>query len=81
MTGQTATTVAAYLMVELKAEREDKGEDKLDKRFAVADQVEVGRWVLEVNGDCAILACRFGSLSHISPSVEMAIDTDETSCG
>jgi hypothetical protein len=74
MTGQTATTVAAYLMVELKAEREDKGEDKLDKRFAVADQVEV-------NGDCAILACRFGSLSHISPSVEMAIDTDETSGG
>ena len=65
MTGQTATAVAACLMVELEAEREDKGEDKLDKRFAVADQLEVGRWVLEVNGDCAVLACHFGGLCHV----------------
>jgi hypothetical protein len=69
MTGQTATAVAACLMVELKANREDKGEDKLDKRFAIADQLEVGGWVLEVNGDGAVLACRFGPVAHVSPSV------------
>jgi hypothetical protein len=32
VTGQTAAAVAACLMVELKAKREDEGEDKLDKR-------------------------------------------------
>jgi len=26
----------------LEAEREDKGQDKLDKRFAIADELEVG---------------------------------------
>ena len=42
VTGQTAAAVAACLMVELKAKREDEGEDKLDERFAIADQSEVG---------------------------------------
>jgi hypothetical protein len=81
VTGQTAAAVAACLMVELKAKREDEGEDKLDERFAIADQSEVGAWVLEIDGDGAVLAWRFGRLFHISPSVEMAIGADETSCG
>jgi hypothetical protein len=68
-------------MVELKAEREDKGEDKLDERFAIVNQMEIGGWVLEIDSDGAVLAWRFGSLSHVSPSVEMAIGADETSCG
>jgi hypothetical protein len=68
-------------MVELKAKREEEGEDKLDERFAIADQSEVGGWGLEIDGDGAVVAWRFGGLSHISPSVEMAIGADETSCG
>jgi hypothetical protein len=36
VTGQTAAAVTACLMVELKAKREDEGEDKLDERFAIA---------------------------------------------
>jgi len=48
---------------ELKAQGKDEGEDKLDKRLAIADQLEVGGWVLEIDGDGVILACRFGGLA------------------
>lgn len=37
MTGQTATTRTGRFMGKLEAEREDEGEDKLDKRFAISD--------------------------------------------
>jgi hypothetical protein len=80
-TGQTAPAGTGRFVVELKADREDEGKDKLDKRFAIAEQLKVGGWSLEIDGDGAVLAQRFGSLSHISPSVEMAIGADETSCG
>jgi hypothetical protein len=56
-------------MVELEADREDEGENKLDKRFAIADQLKIGRWVVEIDGDGAVLACRFGPVAHVSPSV------------
>ena len=37
MTGQTATPRTGRFMGKLEAEREDEGEDKLDKRFAISD--------------------------------------------
>ena len=42
--GQTATAGTGRFVVKLKAEREDKGQNKLDKRFAIADQLE-SRWI------------------------------------
>jgi hypothetical protein len=50
----------------LEADREEKGQDTLDKRFAIADQLEVGGWVLEVDGEGAVVACHFGGLCHVS---------------
>src|SRR5262249_22644015 len=50
----------------LEANREDEGQDKFDKRFAIADQLEVGGWVLAVDGEGAVLACRLGGLCHVS---------------
>ena len=67
MTRQTAVARAACLMVELKAKREDEGEDKLDKRFAIANQLQVGGWVLEINGDGAVFSSCFGGVAHVSP--------------
>jgi hypothetical protein len=81
MTGQTATTGTGRLVDKLKADREDEGKDKFDKRFAIAEQLKVGGRILEIDGDGAVLAWRFGGLSHVSSSVAMAIDVDETSCG
>src|SRR5438132_5145607 len=50
------------LVGELKAHGKEEGEDKLDKRLSIGDQLEVGGWVLEIDGDGAVVACRFGGL-------------------
>ena len=42
VTGQTATTRTGRLVGKLEANREDERQDKLDKRFAIVDQLEVG---------------------------------------
>jgi hypothetical protein len=69
--GQTAAAGTGRLVDKLEAEREEEGEDKLDKRFAIVDQLEVGGWVLEIDGDGAVLACRFGGVAHgLSPSYQ-----------
>src|SRR5215510_4276611 len=64
--GQRAAARTGRLVGELKAQGKDEGEDKLDKRLAIADQLEVGGGVLEIDGDGAVLACRFGGLCHVS---------------
>jgi hypothetical protein len=66
MAGEAAIIVTGRFMGELKAQGKDEGEDKLDKRLAIADQLEVGGWVLEIDGDGTVLAYRFGGLCHVS---------------
>jgi hypothetical protein len=53
-------------MVELKAKGEDEGEDKLDERFAIADQLEVSGWVLEIDGNGAVLSAPLIGVAHVS---------------
>ena len=52
-------------MFQLKAKREEKGERKFKKRFAVAKQAKVGCFMLKIDGDGPVLACRLGCLSHL----------------
>ena len=75
---QAATCAATGFVCELEADREDEGEDPLDKRLGVVEKRKVGRLIVEVNGDGTVLACRFGGRFHVSPSVQMALGTDET---
>jgi hypothetical protein len=77
--GQAATLAATGLVEELKAEGEKEGEDELDKGFGVAHEGKVGRLIVEVDGDRAVVADRCGGLSHGSPSVQMVVGADETS--
>jgi hypothetical protein len=64
---------------ELEANREDESEDTLDKRLGVVEERKVGRLIVKVDGDGPVVACRFGGLSHVLPSVQLAIGVDETS--
>jgi len=64
--GQAASLAAAGLMKELKAEGEEEGEDELDKRVGVAQERKVGRLIVEIDGDSAVVACRLSMLSHVS---------------
>ena len=77
--GQTPALATAGLVEELKAEREKKREYELDKRFGVAQELSVGRLIVEIDGERAVVACRFGGVSHVSSPGQIAIGADETS--
>jgi len=70
---QATTLAAAGLVCELEADRQDKGKDELDKRFGVAQELSVGCLIAEVDGESAVLACRFGGVSHVSSPVQMPL--------
>ena len=78
---QTTASVTGRFVGELKAQREDESEDKLDKCFAIVNQLKVGGFILEIDGNRAVFPWCFGGPSHVSSSVKMAVDADETSCG
>ena len=63
---QASTLAAAGFVEELKAEGEEEGEDEFDKRFGVAQERQVSRLIVEIDGDGAVFAWRFGGLSHVS---------------
>jgi hypothetical protein len=41
---------------QLKAKGQEEGEHELEKRLAIAKQLKVGCFVLEIDGDCPIIA-------------------------
>jgi hypothetical protein len=54
-------------MFQLQAKGEEKGEHTFDKRFAVAQQPKIGRFVLKINSDGPVFAGLTGSGSHELP--------------
>jgi len=54
-------------MCELQAEGQDEGQHTFEKRFAIAKQVIVGRFIVEIDGDGAILPRPCGFFAHVSP--------------
>src|SRR5213080_168369 len=64
--GQAPAAATRGLVCKLEADRQDKGEDELDTRFGVAQEGKVGRLIVEIDGDGAVFASRFGTLSHVS---------------
>ena len=76
---QTAAVGAGRFVQKLKPKREEKGEDELDKRLAIIEQLKVGGLIVKIHGDGAVLTARFGALFHVSSSVELAVGTHETS--
>ena len=76
---QAPTPTTGRLMFQLKAKREDERQDELDKRLAVIKKLKVSGFIVEIDGDGAVFSWCFGGLSHVSPSVEMAVGADETS--
>jgi hypothetical protein len=54
---KTPGAATSGLVFELKAQGQDKGEHAFDKRFAIAKQLNVGGFVLEIDGDIDIQVC------------------------
>jgi hypothetical protein len=55
VTRQAPAAATGGLVGELKAQGEEKGEDAFDKRFAVAKKLSVGRFIVEIDGDGAVV--------------------------
>ena len=73
VTGQAPALAAAGLVEELKAEREEKHEYELDKRLGITQELKVRCLIVKIDSDGPVVACRLGSLSHLSPPVRWSL--------
>ena len=78
---QASTSATGRLVCELKAEGQDEGQHTFEKRLAVFQQVEVGRFVSKIDGDGAVCSRRFGRCAHVSPLCHQVSSADETRWG
>jgi hypothetical protein len=62
MACQAPSPAAGRFVFELKAQGQHEGQDTFEKRFAIAQQLEVGRFAPEIDGDSAVFA-RFHRIS------------------
>jgi MoaA/NifB/PqqE/SkfB family radical SAM enzyme len=64
--GQAPTATTGRLVGKLKAQGEEKGHHTFDKGLAISQELKVGRFVLKINGNGAVVPCPFARLSHMS---------------
>ena len=58
--------ITTGFVTELEAKSKEKGQDELNERFAIAQQLQVGGVILEIDGNRAVFSCRFGGVAHVS---------------
>jgi hypothetical protein len=63
---QGTAAVTGRFVMELETQGEDESQDKLDEGFAIAEQLKVGRLIVEIDGNRTVLSGRFGGLDHVS---------------
>src|SRR5215471_16975083 len=63
---QAPTATTGGLVLQLKAEGQDEGEDTFEERLAIVQQLEIGRFILKIDSDRTVLPGPFGSLPHVS---------------
>src|SRR5262245_61813134 len=57
---QASATTTHRLVFQLKAKGQDACDHKFDKRLAIAQQLQVGRFILKINRDSPVFAGPFG---------------------
>jgi hypothetical protein len=63
---QARSATTGRLVLQLKAEGQDEGEDTFEERLAVVKQLEIGRFILKIDSDRTVLPGPFGSLPRVS---------------
>jgi len=81
MTRQAPSPITGRLVLELEAEGEKKGEYAFDKRFAIAQELIIGRFVLKVDGNGPVFAGLSGGVAHGSSSGQMVGVADDSTWG
>jgi hypothetical protein len=79
--GQAPAAATGRLMLELKAKGEEKGEDEFDKRLAIVKELKVGRFIVEIDGDGAVVPHPCGGCAHVLPPDHQVASADETRWG
>ena len=74
---QTPAAATGGRVFELKAKGQEKGEHELEKRLAIVKQLNVGRFVLEIDGDGPVFSSRFGRCAHVSPPGHQVSSAEE----
>src|SRR4029450_7184554 len=70
---EAPAAMTGRLVEELKAKGQEESPHQLDKDLAIAKEPKVGGFVVEIDGDRAVLACRFRCMSHLSPPMRLSL--------
>ena len=65
--GETPTAATRGLVGELQAQGEEKSQHTFDKGLAIAQELQVSRFVLKFNSDSAVAPCPIAHLFQVSP--------------
>src|SRR5215831_13253244 len=81
MAREASTAATSRFVFELKTKGEEKGEDAFDKRFAIAKQLIIGRFVLKVDSNGPVVAGLAGGVVHGSSSGQIVRVADDPTWG
>ena len=78
---QAPAPATGGFVFQLKAEGHHEGEDTFEERLSIAKELEVGRFVPEIDSDGAVFAWLFSLASHGSPPSHQVSSAKETRWG
>ena len=78
---QAPTPATGCLVGELKAKRQHEGEDTLEKRLPIAQQLKVRCFISKIDGNSAVFSCLFGGFPHVSPPGSQVVRAHEGQWG
>jgi len=81
VTCQIPAPTTGGFVFQLKAEGQEECQHQCDKRLAVAKQLKVGRFILEINSDGPVFARQFGRCAQVFPPGPQVLSADNTRWG
>jgi hypothetical protein len=78
---ETPASATGGRVPQLKAQGEDERDHPFDKRLAVAKQLNVSRFIVEIDGNGPVFAGLAGCVAHGSPSGQMVEIAGDPRCG
>jgi hypothetical protein len=78
---QAPPATTGRLVSQLQAKGQEEGEHAFDKRFAIAQELKIGGFVVKIDGDGPIYAGLVSGIAHGSPSSQMVVATDDPKWG
>ena len=77
---QASAAAAGRLVLQLQAQGQEKGEHAFDKRFAITQELTIGGFVVNIDGDGPIYAGLVSGVAYVT-SGQMVGATDDPSWG